>query len=104
MTAVIVTGTDTGVGKTVVAAGLTKALGAQYWKPVQAGLKDITDSETIATLTKCQVLPEAYRLRRPALPHLAAKVMDIAIEMDRLTLPVVNGPLIVEGAGASWCL
>ncbi|RBW62825.1 dethiobiotin synthase [Ruegeria sp. A3M17] len=99
MSAVIVTGTDTGVGKTVFAAGLTAALGATYWKPVQSGLEDATDTETVATLSGAEILPEAYRLNMPASPHLSAEDMGVEISPDRLALPQVNGPLVVEGAG-----
>ncbi|MBB4267035.1 dethiobiotin synthase [Roseospira visakhapatnamensis] len=99
MSALIVTGTDTGVGKTVFAAGLTTALGARYWKPVQSGLTEATDSETVRDLSGAEVLPEAYRLDRPASPHLAAEDMGIEIDLARLALPRVGGPLIVEGAG-----
>lgn len=99
MKSVIVTGTDTGVGKTVFAAGLTAALGARYWKPVQAGLDEATDSETVAALSGRPVLPEAYRLTRPASPHLAAEADQLRIDPARLTLPQGAGRLVVEGAG-----
>lgn len=99
MNALIVTGTDTGVGKTVFAAGLTTALGASYWKPVQSGLTETTDSETVRNLTGAPVLREAYRLARPASPHLSAEDSGIEIDLARLTLPPVSGPLVVEGAG-----
>lgn len=99
MSALIVTGTDTGVGKTVFAAGLTAALGASYWKPVQSGLTEATDSETVLKLSGAEVLPEAYRLERPASPHLSAEDMGVEIDLARLALPRVRGPLIVEGAG-----
>lgn len=99
MTAVIVTGTDTGVGKTVFAAGLTAALGAQYWKPVQSGLEDATDSEIVATLSGQPVLPESYLLNLPASPHLSAEDMGVEIDLDRLSLPQIDGALVVEGAG-----
>lgn len=99
MKSVIVTGTDTGVGKTVFAAGLTAALGARYWKPVQAGLDEATDSETVAALSGRPVLPEAYRLTRPASPHLAAEAEQLRIDPARLTLPQGAGRLVVEGAG-----
>ncbi|CUJ98944.1 ATP-dependent dethiobiotin synthetase BioD 1 [Ruegeria denitrificans] len=99
MSTVIVVGTDTGIGKTVFAAGLTAALGARYWKPVQSGLEEATDSETVKTLTGAEVLPEAYRLNMPASPHLSAEDMGIEIDPSRLTLPQVSGHLVVEGAG-----
>ncbi|WP_170330613.1 dethiobiotin synthase [Ruegeria arenilitoris] len=99
MSTVIVVGTDTGIGKTVFAAGLTTALGARYWKPVQSGLEEATDSEIVAELTGAEVLPEAYRLNMPASPHLSAEDMGIEIAPACLALPQVSGPLVVEGAG-----
>ncbi len=99
MTTVIVTGTDTGVGKTVFSAGLTAALGARYWKPVQSGLEEETDSQIVARLSGQSVLPEAYLLNLPASPHLSAEAEGVEIDLDRLTLPQTDGPLVVEGAG-----
>ncbi len=102
MKGVIVTGTDTDIGKTVFAAGLTAALGGYYWKPVQAGTADGTDRQTVAALSGLapdHILPEAYRLATPASPHLAARIDGVTIEADRLALPRVDGPLVVEGAG-----
>ncbi len=97
--AVVVTGTDTDIGKTVFSAGLTAALQASYWKPVQSGLEGPTDSDTVARLSGRPVLPEAYRLRLPASPHLSAECEGVEIDPARLTLPEVPGPLVVEGAG-----
>ncbi|MCG7348705.1 dethiobiotin synthase [Sphingomonas sp. ACRSK] len=98
---IIVTGTDTDIGKTVFAAGLAAALGARYWKPVQSGLLDGTDAARVETLgvPRSQILPEAYRLATPCSPHLAAEIDGVAIEVDRLALPPGNAPLVVEGAG-----
>ena len=98
---IVVTGTDTDIGKTVFAAGLTAALGARYWKPVQAGLADGSDAASVATLgvPADRVLPEAYRLTTPCSPHLAAEIDRVTIDPDRLALPEVDGPLVVEGAG-----
>ena len=98
---IIVTGTDTDIGKTVFAAGLTAALGACYWKPVQAGLADGSDAASVVTLgvPADRVVPEAYRLTTPCSPHLAAEIDRVTIDPDRLTLPEVDGPLVVEGAG-----
>lgn len=99
---IIITGTDTDIGKTVFAAALAGALGASYWKPVQAGLEDGSDAGTVARLAglaPAQILPEAYRLQTPCSPHRAAEIDGIEIEIDRLALPQVDGPLIVEGAG-----
>lgn len=102
MSILVVTGTDTDIGKTVFAAGLAGALGATYWKPVQAGVTPQGDSETVATLSGLppeKILPEAYRLNTPASPHLAARIDNVTIDLDRLSLPRVDGPLVVEGAG-----
>ncbi len=99
MSALIITGTDTGVGKTVFSAGLTAALEATYWKPVQSGLEDATDTEVVRTLSGAEVLPEAYRLNMPASPHLSAEDMGVEIDLAQLALPRVDGPLVVEGAG-----
>ena len=98
----IVTGTDTGIGKTVFSAALVSALNGYYWKPVQAGLEGDTDSDMVRRLSRLpheRILPEAYRLRLPASPHLAAAREGIAIEAPYLTLPVCAGPLVIEGAG-----
>ena len=98
MTAFVVTGTDTGVGKTVFAAALTARLSATYWKPIQSGLEDETDSQIVARLSSRPVLPEAYRLALPASPHLAAAAEGVAINDNALTLPPQR-PLVIEGAG-----
>ncbi|WP_120077456.1 dethiobiotin synthase [Aurantiacibacter odishensis] len=100
MTRHIVTGTDTDVGKTVFAAGLSQALKASYWKPAQAGLEGETDSQAVARLAPdASVLPEAYRLETPCSPHEAARVDGVQIDDAALALPPVEGPLVVEGAG-----
>jgi dethiobiotin synthetase len=98
---IVVTGTDTDIGKTVFAAGLTAAIGARYWKPVQAGLADGSDAASVVTLgvPADHVLPEAYRLTTPCSPHLAAEIDGVTIDPDLLALPQVDGPLVVEGAG-----
>lgn len=96
---IVVTGTDTDVGKTVFAAALTAALGATYWKPVQAGLAEGTDAGTLRSLGVTRVLPEAYRLATPCSPHRAAAIDGVRIDPTRLALPAVDGPLVVEGAG-----
>src|SRR5690349_2658553 len=102
MTRIAITGTDTDVGKTVFAAALVGALGASYWKPVQAGLDDGTDAQRIATLAGVspeRILAEAYRLDEPLSPHLAAEHMGLRIEPERLAIPDIAGPLVIEGAG-----
>jgi dethiobiotin synthetase len=102
MTGFIVTGTDTGIGKTRLAAALTAALDGAYWKPIQAGLDEPTDSEIVATysgLPAERILPEAYRLTSPLSPHRAAELDGIAIDAASLVPPATDRPLIIEGAG-----
>lgn len=103
MSAFVVTGTDTDVGKTVFAAALTGALDAHYWKPVQAGLEEGGDRAQVARLAglaEDRVLPEAYRLATPCSPHRAAEIDGVTIDPDWLALPPQR-PLVVEGAGGA---
>ncbi|WP_298289625.1 dethiobiotin synthase [Novosphingobium sp.] len=103
MTAFVVTGTDTGIGKTVFAAALTGALGAYYWKPVQAGLDDGADRDHVADLSGMptdHILPEAYRLNTPCSPHRAAELDGVVIDLANLALPPQR-PLVIEGAGGA---
>ena len=98
----VVSGTDTGIGKTILSAALTGVLDGYYWKPVQSGLDAETDSETVARLSGARrerILPEAYRLSTPASPHLSARLDGVAIDPGRLVPPDVDRPLIIEGAG-----
>jgi dethiobiotin synthetase len=98
----VIVGSDTGVGKTVFSAALVQALDASYWKPVQAGLDSETDSQTVARLSGAApacILPEAWRLRLPASPHIAARAEGVEIDAARLAPPRVEGPLIIETAG-----
>lgn len=102
--AFVITGTDTDIGKSVFAAALTAALDASYWKPVQAGLADGTDSETVARIggvDPARILPERFRLKIPASPHFSAAQEGIVIGLDDLVVPQVEGPLIIEGAGGA---
>lgn len=101
-----ITGTDTGVGKTVVSALLCAALDAHYWKPVQTGTREGTDSRTVASIAErplAKIHREAYRFAPPVSPHLAAQKAGVRIDFDDLRLPAigVNENLIVEGAGGA---
>ncbi|NKJ43110.1 dethiobiotin synthase [Novosphingobium sp. SG720] len=99
----VVTGTDTGIGKTVFSAALANALGAHYWKPVQSGLDDGADRDAVATLAQLppeRVLPEAYRLTQPLSPHRAAELDGLQIDPARLAPPELDN-LVVEGAGGA---
>jgi dethiobiotin synthetase len=103
--AIVVTGTDTDVGKTVFAAGLVAALDGFYWKPVQAGLEGETDVDIVQRLSglpAARVLPEVYRLTTAASPHLAAERDGIEIDIEGLaTAPLLDNSrvVIIEGAG-----
>ncbi|MFH1488485.1 MAG: dethiobiotin synthase [Pseudomonadota bacterium] len=99
-----VTGTDTGVGKTLVSAVLTAGLKAEYWKPVQSGLTDLTDLEWVKKKTG---LPdthfhrETYRLKTPLSPHASAAQEGVKIKMNAFNVPErrLSRHLIIEGAG-----
>jgi dethiobiotin synthetase len=100
--AFVIVGTDTNVGKTVFSAALVGALDAFYWKPVQSGLEDETDSQTVARLSgvaPARIFPEAWRLNLPASPHIAARAEGVEIDADGLDPPKVDGPLVIETAG-----
>lgn len=99
MNSIVVTGTDTGIGKTVFSAGLAGLLKARYWKPVQSGLDGPTDSEIVTELAGVPICPEAYRLTHPLSPHQSAADDGVRIDTDRLDPPGGTGPLVIEGAG-----
>jgi dethiobiotin synthetase len=104
---IFITGIGTGVGKTLTAACVTEALQADYWKPVQTGLEEGTDTETVRSLlsnarTVCH--KEVYCLREPASPHLAARLEQVRIEVAPIlqqasALQPSGRPLVIEGAG-----
>jgi dethiobiotin synthetase len=99
---IVVAGTDTDVGKTVFAAGLTRLLDGLYWKPVQAGLDGETDSAVVRRLSGLsadRILPEIWRLKTAASPHLAAERDGVTIDVQSLSLPSAQRPLIIESAG-----
>jgi dethiobiotin synthetase len=88
--AYIVTGTDTGIGKTTVAAMLVLALDASYWKPIQSGTEEGTDRQRVQALTQLpdnRFLPERYVLSQPLSPHRAAELDGIEIKAEALALP-----------------
>lgn len=97
-----ITGIGTNVGKTVVSAILTEAFQADYWKPIQSGVVDGKDSDTVKSLisnTKTVFYAETYLLQEPLSPHFAAKLDGIEIELDKIQLPKTTNHLIIEGAG-----
>ena len=100
---IIVAGTDTNVGKTIVSSLLVNKLNAHYWKPVQCGDLDTGgDSATIKKLSGIKanrIIPEAYRLKMAASPNQAAAAEGITIDKENLKLPNHEGALVVELAG-----
>ncbi|MBO9633390.1 MAG: dethiobiotin synthase [Chitinophagaceae bacterium] len=101
---IFVTGIGTGVGKTLVSAILTRALEADYWKPVQAGFEEGTDSDYVRSAIDgmdSTIHPELYKLRLPASPHIAARQEGVEISIEKIcaSIPVINRNLIIEGAG-----
>ncbi len=99
---IFVTGIGTGVGKTVVSAILTEALKADYWKPIQCGDLEYTDTNKVRDLISNDLSilhPETYRLKTPASPHYAAIQEGIQINAEDFKIPQTDNALIIEGAG-----
>jgi dethiobiotin synthetase len=101
---IFITGTGTDVGKTLIAAIVTEALQADYWKPVQAGFSDGTDSLFVREMisnSQSKIHPELYKLKMPASPHLAAAAEQKEIKIKEIIahLPKTKNRLIIEGAG-----
>jgi dethiobiotin synthetase len=106
MRPLFITGIGTNIGKTVVAAIITEALKAVYWKPVQAGLEDVTDTQWVReriSNPEGRLLPETYRLSMPASPHIAARREGVTISLDKIVeqFDRISGAsfLVIEGAG-----
>lgn len=97
-----ISGIGTNVGKTIVSAMLVEALQADYWKPVQSGIAEGRDSDTVKSLisnNRTRIHPEAYLLREPLSPHFAAKLDGVEIMIDHVQLPDTANTLVIEGAG-----
>ncbi|MDB0062690.1 dethiobiotin synthase [Crocinitomicaceae bacterium] len=96
-----ISGIGTDVGKTVVSAIVAQSLAANYWKPIQAGDLDNTDSIKVARLCNetVHVLPEKYRLKTPMSPHGAAEIDQVEIKSSDFEVPHFDNTLIIEGAG-----
>jgi dethiobiotin synthetase len=100
--AFFVSGIGTDVGKTVVSSVLCELLFANYWKPVQSGELDNTDSmkvERLVSFETFQFFPEQFRLTQPLSPHVSAKLDGVHIDSADFIFPEFTGNLIVEGAG-----
>jgi len=102
MSAYFITGIGTDVGKTLVAAVVAEALQADYWKPIQCGELESTDSMRVLdwiSNNKTVIHQESYRLKGYMSPHAAAKLENIEINIQSIVLPDINNTLIIEGAG-----
>ncbi|WP_281238271.1 dethiobiotin synthase [Flavobacterium praedii] len=97
-----ITGISTDVGKTIASAIIVEALEADYWKPIQAGDVDHSDSHKIKSFVSnvtTVIHPNSYLLNTPASPHLAAEIDGISIDLENIIEPNTNNHLVIEGAG-----
>lgn len=95
-----VTAIGTDSGKTLVSAILCEYLKADYWKPVQAGYPRDSDTvKSLVTYTPFHIHPEAYLLQTPASPHMAARIDQVQIDLEKIKLPKTQNSLVIEGAG-----
>jgi len=102
MNSIFVTGIGTDVGKTIVSAILVEKLNADYWKPIQSGDLDNSDTQKVQRLTSnswSEFHPEAYRLTQPFSPHKSAALDGIEIDLENIHKPETTNSLIIEGAG-----
>jgi dethiobiotin synthetase len=100
-----ITGISTDVGKTIASSIITEALEADYWKPVQAGDLDHSDSHKIAAYIsnkKTVIHPNSYALQTPASPHYAAKIDGVTIDLKNIQEPQTSNHLVIEGAGGLY--
>jgi len=97
-----ITGIGTDVGKTVASAIITQALEADYWKPIQTGDLNYSDTQKVKSFisnNKSQFHLNAYALKTPASPHYAAALDDLTIELNKIIEPKTSNHLVIEGAG-----
>lgn len=97
-----ITGISTEVGKTVVSAIITEALEADYWKPIQAGDLEYSDTHKVKDFvsnTKTQFHPNAFSLNTPMSPHAAAEIDEVHIKALKIKRPKTKNHLVIEGAG-----
>src|SRR5258706_11131473 len=97
-----VTGIGTGIGKTIVSAVLVEKLKSDYWKPIQSGDLDNSDSILVKSLISnnlSKIHPESYCLSQPFSPHKSAAIDGITIDPENIVSPETNNTLIIEGAG-----
>jgi len=99
---IFVTGISTDVGKTIASSIIVESLEADYWKPIQAGDLDNSDSHKIKSKIsnlKSKIFENSYQLNTPASPHLAAEIDGITIDLNKIAEPETDNHLVIEGAG-----
>lgn len=99
---IFITGIGTDVGKTIVSAIVTQSLEADYWKPIQAGDLQNSDSHKLESLLsnpKTKIFDNSYALNTPASPHFAASIDGVAIDLKKIVEPKTKNHLVIEGAG-----
>ena len=99
---IFITGIGTDVGKTIISAIITEHLKADYWKPVQSGELDNTDTDKVKRLvsnSKTVFHEETFKLLQPLSPHASAEIDGVKIQLEDFKLPVTNNHLVIEGAG-----
>ena len=102
MKRIFVTGISTEVGKTLASAIIVESLKADYWKPVQAGDLENTDSDKVAALisnTKTQIHKSSFELKTPMSPHAAAAIDGVKLDANSIHEPETENDLVIEGAG-----
>ncbi len=100
-----VVGISTEVGKTIVSAILTEAFQADYWKPIQSGDLENSDTDKVKRLisnTHTVFHPNSYGLHTPASPHLSAQLDGVRIELSKIVRPETNNTLVIEAAGGLY--
>lgn len=100
-----VVGISTEVGKTVVSAILTEALQADYWKPIQSGDLENSDTHKVKRLisnSRTVFHPNSYGLHTPASPHFSAQLDGVRIELSKIVRPTTDNTLIIEAAGGLY--
>jgi len=99
---IIICGTDTDVGKTIVSSFFVQGLKGIYWKPIQSGTEEGTDTKTVCKLLNLhpnRYLSERYKFKAPVSPHWAAEQESVFIETSNLKLPELDELIIIETAG-----
>ena len=98
----VICGTDTNIGKTIISSLFVRGLSSFYWKPIQSGIEEETDSETVLRISKIKkekILRESYIFKTPVSPHWAAEIDKEKVNKTKLELPLIDDHLIIETAG-----